>query len=81
MKGTSVAAAIGKRAPFDGSKPLFLLYAAPAVTMLGLHAVIANPSTRYNLILIGPFAAGAAWLIARMMQTRAAREAPQPLGG
>ena len=37
-----------------------LLYAAPAVAMLGLHAAIANHYTRYNLILIGPLAAGAA---------------------
>ncbi len=47
------------------SKPLFLLYAAPALVMLGLHAAVANQYTRYNLILIGPFAAGAAWIIAR----------------
>jgi 4-amino-4-deoxy-L-arabinose transferase-like glycosyltransferase len=46
------------------SQPLLLLYAAPAVTMLGLHAAVANHYTRYNLILIGPFAVGAAWIIA-----------------
>lgn len=46
-------------------KPLFLMYAVPALTMLALHAGLANHYTRYNLILIGPFAAGAAWLIAR----------------
>ncbi len=46
------------------SKPLFLLYAAPALVMLGLHAAIASHYTRYNLILIGPFSAGAAWLMA-----------------
>jgi hypothetical protein len=44
-------------------EPLLLLYAAPAVVMLGLHAGMANHYTRYNLILIGPFAVGAAWLI------------------
>ncbi|MDO9413138.1 MAG: glycosyltransferase family 39 protein [Pseudolabrys sp.] len=44
-------------------EPLFLLYAVPALTMLALHAGLANHYTRYNLILIGPFAAGAAWLI------------------
>ena len=38
------------------SKPLFLLYAAPPLVMLGLHAAVANHYTRYNLILIGPFA-------------------------
>src|SRR5947209_11894321 len=37
------------------SQPLLLLYAAPAVVMLGLHAVLANHYTRYNLILIGRF--------------------------
>ena len=45
------------------AKPLFLLYAAPALVMLALHAVVANHYTRYNLILIGPFCAGAAWII------------------
>jgi len=44
-------------------QPLLFLYAAPAVVMLGLHAVMANHYTRYNLILIGPFAVGAAWII------------------
>jgi hypothetical protein len=47
------------------SQPLLLLYAAPALVMLGLHAAVANEYTRYNLILIGPFAAGAAWMIAQ----------------
>jgi hypothetical protein len=42
---------------------LLLLYAAPAFAMLGLHALIANQYTRYNLILIGPFAIGAALLV------------------
>ena len=49
------------------SRALFLIYAAPAVVMLGLHAALANQYTRYNLILIGPFAIGAAWLIGRMI--------------
>jgi hypothetical protein len=49
------------------SRELFLIYAAPAVVMLGLHAALANQYTRYNLILIGPFAIGAAWLIGRMI--------------
>jgi hypothetical protein len=43
---------------------LFLLYAAPPVAMLALHALIANHYTRYNLILIGPYAVGAAWILA-----------------
>ncbi|HEY6254830.1 MAG TPA: hypothetical protein VIY51_03465 [Xanthobacteraceae bacterium] len=41
----------------------FLLYAAPAIAMLALHALVANHYTRYNIILIGPFAVGAAWII------------------
>jgi hypothetical protein len=46
------------------SEPLLLLYAAPAIVMLGLHAALANQTTRYNLILIGPFSIAAAWIIA-----------------
>ncbi|MBV9954280.1 MAG: hypothetical protein JOZ70_03420 [Pseudolabrys sp.] len=44
-------------------EPLFLVYGAPALTMLALHAAVANHYTRYNLILIGPFAVAAAWFI------------------
>jgi 4-amino-4-deoxy-L-arabinose transferase-like glycosyltransferase len=44
-------------------EPMFLLYCAPAVVMLGLHAAVGNHTTRYNFILIGPYAAAAAWLI------------------
>ena len=55
------------------SKPLFLLYAAPPLVMLALHAAVANQYTRYNLILIGPFSAGAAWMIARMTTSLAER--------
>jgi hypothetical protein len=50
------------------SRWLFLIYAAPAIAMLGLHAAVANQYSRYNLILIGPFSVGAAWLITRVMQ-------------
>jgi hypothetical protein len=45
------------------ARRLLLLHAAPAVVMLGLHASVAGPDTRYNLILIGPFSLGAAWII------------------
>jgi len=38
-----------------------------------LHAAVANQYTRYNLILIGPFSVGAAWLIGRGMQYLADR--------
>jgi hypothetical protein len=44
-------------------EPVLLLYAAPAIMMLGLHGAVANHYTRYNLILIGPLAVGAAWMI------------------
>ena len=47
------------------SKPLLLLYATPTFAMLALHAAVANHYTRYNLVLIAPFSAGAAWIIAR----------------
>jgi hypothetical protein len=63
------------------SQPLLLLYAVPAVTMLGLHAAIANHYTRYNLILIGPFAVGAAWIISAWLRNgrwRAQVRAPAP---
>ena len=44
-------------------QPLLLLYAMPAVAMLGLDALIGNHYTRYNLILMGPYAVGAASII------------------
>jgi hypothetical protein len=44
-------------------EPMFLLYSAPALLMLGLHAAVGNHTTRYNLILIGPYAVAAAWLM------------------
>jgi hypothetical protein len=50
------------------SQPLLLLYAVPAVVMLGLHAAVANQYTRYNLILIGPFSVGAAWIISTTLR-------------
>ena len=49
--------------------------------MLGVHAAVANPSTRYNLILIGPFAVGAAWMITRMIPATQRPQAPQQAGG
>jgi len=44
----------------------------PAVAMLGLHAMVANHYTRYNLILIGPFSAAAAWFISERARRRTA---------
>jgi hypothetical protein len=58
------------------SKHLFLLYAAPALVMLALHAAVANQYTRYNLILIGPFCAGAAWIICQFASSLWARRRP-----
>src|SRR5215216_860213 len=43
------------------SKPLLLLYAAPAIVMVGVHAAVANHYTRYNLGLIGPMSIAGAW--------------------
>jgi hypothetical protein len=44
-------------------EPGLICYAAPAMLMLALHAAVANHYTRYNLILIGPYSVGAAWII------------------
>ncbi len=44
-------------------EPSLIFYATPALLMLGLHAAVANHYTRYNLILIGPYSVGAAWII------------------
>ena len=61
------------------SQPLLLLYAAPAIVMLGLHAAVANHTTRYNLILIGPFSIGAAFVISAWLQSqRWPMRAPAP---
>jgi hypothetical protein len=51
-------------------QPLFLLYAAPAVAMLGLDALIGNHYTRYNLILIGPYAVGAASVVSSWFERK-----------
>jgi 4-amino-4-deoxy-L-arabinose transferase-like glycosyltransferase len=51
-------------------QPLLLFYAMPAVAMLGLDALIGNHYTRYNLILMGPYAVGAAWIIASWLPGR-----------
>lgn len=61
------------------SQPLLLLYAAPAIVMLGLHAAVANHYTRYNLILIGPFCIAAAWLMtSAVADLRSRRRVPSP---
>jgi 4-amino-4-deoxy-L-arabinose transferase-like glycosyltransferase len=53
--------------------PVLLLYAAPAIMMLGLHGAVANHYTRYNLILIGPTAIAAAWMISAWLQQARSR--------
>jgi hypothetical protein len=62
------------------SKHLLLLYAAPAITMLGLHSAVANHYTRYNLILIGPCAIGAAWIISQWLGNASWRAGRGPAG-
>jgi hypothetical protein len=47
---------------------LLLFYASPAIAMLGLDALIGNHYTRYNLILMGPYAAGAAWIMSSWLK-------------
>jgi hypothetical protein len=48
--------------------PMFLFYALPALLNLGLDGLIGNHYTRYNLILIGPYAIGAASLVTRRLE-------------
>jgi hypothetical protein len=59
-------------------QPMLLLYAAPAVAMVGLHALVANHYTRYNLILIGPLAVAAAWIMSGCWTARWRARAPAP---
>jgi hypothetical protein len=59
---------------------LFLLYAVPPLVMVGLHAAVANHYSRYNLILVGPAAAGAAWIIAWLTSRVGRRNRTQPAG-
>ena len=54
-------------------RPLFLLYAIPAVALIGLHAAVANHYPRYNLAIIGPFSVGAAWVLGRPARPREPR--------
>jgi hypothetical protein len=60
-------------------QPHLLLYATPALVMLGLHALLANETPRYNLALIGPFCAAAAGLMISMIESARSRlRAPSP---
>jgi 4-amino-4-deoxy-L-arabinose transferase-like glycosyltransferase len=47
----------------DGERRLLALYSCGGFVMLALHGLVANHYTRYNLILIGPFAAAGAWMM------------------
>jgi len=60
------------------SQPMFLMYAAPPFAMLGLHALLANHYTRYNIDLVAPFAVGAAWIIAEWLSKRDLRLTDAP---
>lgn len=51
------------------SEPLFLLYTLPTLVNLALDGLVGNTTTRYNLILIGPYAIGAASLLASGLQS------------
>jgi hypothetical protein len=54
------------------SHRLLLIYSAPALAMLALHALIANHYTRYNLILIGPLVTAAVLALAIVRDRRSA---------
>jgi hypothetical protein len=61
---------------------LFLIYTLPPIVNLGLDGLIGNGATRYNLILIGPYAIGAASLISSWLEGGRWRwrdRAPKPL--
>jgi 4-amino-4-deoxy-L-arabinose transferase-like glycosyltransferase len=63
-------------------QPLFLLYAVPPIVNLALDGLIGNHYTRYNLILIGPYAIGAAFIISSWLGSGRWRWqllAPKPL--
>jgi hypothetical protein len=49
---------------------LFPFYAAPALANLVLDGLIGNHYTRYNLVLIGPYAVGAAAIISSLIANR-----------
>ena len=60
--------------------PLFLVYAVPALAIVGVHAAAANHYPRYNLMLVGPISVGSAWIICRVaaffLPRRGRREIP-----
>lgn len=60
------------------SRPLFLMYATPPFAMLALHGLLANHYTRYNIILIAPFAVGSAWIVGEWLSKRDLRLTDAP---
>jgi hypothetical protein len=60
------------------SRRLLLLYSAAGFVMLGLHGLVANHYTRYNLILIGPFSAAGAWMILSFIRSSFRLKAAAP---
>jgi hypothetical protein len=52
----------------QANRNLLLTYASAGFVMLGLHGLVANHYPRYNLILIGPFAVAAAWMMMSFVQ-------------
>ena len=55
--------------------PLLLLFAAPALVLVALHAGIASHDTRYNLGLIGPLTAAGTWLVLRAISSARPKQA------
>jgi hypothetical protein len=53
---------------------LFSAYAVPGLAMLGLHALVANHYTRYNLDLIGSYAVAGGWLVTGWLVRRSRRD-------
>jgi hypothetical protein len=49
---------------------ILLVFSAPAIAMLLLHALIANHYTRYNLVLLGPFVAGSLIVLTNVLSHR-----------
>jgi hypothetical protein len=54
---------LGALRAIRASNSLFVEYSIPAFVMLALHAAVSNHYTRYNLILIGPYAVGAGYMV------------------
>jgi hypothetical protein len=62
----------------DRERRLLALYSCGGFVMLALHGLVANHYTRYNLILIGPFAAAGAWMMLSFARASLRRRAVAP---